>query len=126
MGVAFDTLKFVEKLEGGGFTHAQAKAAAEAFADATGEQLATKGDVRELQGDIAKLEAGTRADIAKLEAGTRADIAKLEATTKADIAKSAEATKAAIADSKTEMLKWMFGQTLLLIGVLMALLRFGH
>ncbi len=104
MGIAFDTLKFVEKLEGGGFTHAQAKAAAEAFADATGEQLATKTAVRELRGDIAKLEAGTRADLAKLEA----------------------TTKAAIADSKTEMLKWMFGQTLLLIGVLMALLRFGH
>ena len=30
--VAFDTLKFVEKLEAGGFSHAQAKAAAEAFA----------------------------------------------------------------------------------------------
>ncbi len=151
MGVAFDTLKFVEKLESGGFSHAQAKAAAEAFADATGEQLATKADVRELRGDIAKLEAATKADtrelrgdIAKLEAATKADIrelrgdiakseaaakadiAQLEAATKADIAKLAEATKAAIADSKTEMLKWMFVQTLLLIGVLMALLRFGH
>jgi hypothetical protein len=115
VGVAFDTLKFVEKLEGGGFTHAQAKAAAEAFADATGEQLATKADVRELRGDIAKLEAATKADIAKLEVATKAEIAKL-----------AETTKAAIAEGKAETLKWMFGQTLLIVGVLMALLRFAH
>lgn len=48
MSVAFDTLKFVEKLEAGGFTHEQAKAAAEAFAEATSQQLATKADLREL------------------------------------------------------------------------------
>ncbi len=137
VGVAFDTLKFVEKLEGGGFTHAQAKAAAEAFADATGEQLATKADLREVRGDIARLEAATKAEIAKLEATTKGEIAKLEVTTKADnlklevamkaeIAKLAETTKAAIAEGKAETLKWMFGQTLLLVGVLMALLRFAH
>ncbi len=40
--VAFDTLKFAERLEAGGFTHDQAKAAAEAFAGATGEQLVTQ------------------------------------------------------------------------------------
>lgn len=47
--IAFDTLKFVEKLEAGGFTHAQAKAAAEAFAEATSQELATKGDLREVE-----------------------------------------------------------------------------
>lgn len=47
--VAFDTLKFVEKLEAGGFTHTQAKAAAEAFAEATGQELATKSDLRETE-----------------------------------------------------------------------------
>ena len=40
--VAFDTLKFAERLEAGGFTHDQAKAAAEAFAAATGEPLVTQ------------------------------------------------------------------------------------
>jgi hypothetical protein len=34
--VTFDTLKFVERLEAGGFSHEQAKAAAQAFADAAG------------------------------------------------------------------------------------------
>jgi proteasome assembly chaperone (PAC2) family protein len=49
VSVAFDTLKCVEKLEAGGFTHAQAKAAAEAFAEATSQELATKADLRELE-----------------------------------------------------------------------------
>jgi hypothetical protein len=49
VSVAFDTLKFVEKLEAGGFTHEQAKAAAEAFAEATSQELATKSDLRELE-----------------------------------------------------------------------------
>jgi hypothetical protein len=47
MSVAFDTLKFLEKLEAGGFTHAQAKAAAEAFAEATSQELVTKSDLKE-------------------------------------------------------------------------------
>jgi len=51
--VPFDTLKFVEKLEAGGFTHAQAKAAAEAFAEATTQELATKTDVASVRSDIA-------------------------------------------------------------------------
>lgn len=37
--VAFDTLKFVEKLEASGVSHAQAKATAEAFAEAKTRNL---------------------------------------------------------------------------------------
>ncbi len=50
--VPFDTLKFVEKLEAGGFTHQQAKAAAEAFAEATGQKLATNADVATLRTEM--------------------------------------------------------------------------
>ncbi|WP_159727465.1 DUF1640 domain-containing protein [Methylosinus sp. Ce-a6] len=50
--VPFDTLKFVEKLESGGFTHAQAKAAAEAFAEATSQELSTKTDIASVRSDI--------------------------------------------------------------------------
>ena len=45
MSLAFDTLKFVERLQAGGFWHDQAKAAAQAFADTTRQQLATKADL---------------------------------------------------------------------------------
>ena len=56
--VTFDTLKFVERLESGGFTHDQAKAAAEAFADATNQQLVTKTDLTELKYDLLKWVVG--------------------------------------------------------------------
>jgi len=62
--IAFDTLKFVEKLEAGGFAHAQAKAAAEAFAEATRQELATKGDLREVE---ARLEARIETAAANLK-----------------------------------------------------------
>jgi hypothetical protein len=40
--VAFDTLKFAEKLQSGGFTPEQSKVVPYAFAEATGEQLVTR------------------------------------------------------------------------------------
>ncbi len=93
MSAAFDTLKFVERLEAGGFSPSQARAAAGAFADATGERLSTKSDVAAVNADLRQTEL-------RLEA-------KIEAT-------------------KAEIPKWMFGQTLLIMGVLMASMRFGH
>ena len=42
VSAAFDTLKFVERLGAGGFSPIQARAAAGAFAVATGEQLVIK------------------------------------------------------------------------------------
>lgn len=63
MSVAFDTLKFVEKLEAGGFSHSQAKAAAEAFAEATSQELATKSDLLVIRADI----SAVRSEIRELE-----------------------------------------------------------
>jgi len=83
--VAFDTLKFARALQGKAkLTAEQAEGIAEAFADATGEQLATKTDVSNL------------------------------------------ATKADVAEVKAEILKWMFGQTLLILGAVIALSHFGR
>ncbi len=65
--IAFDTLKFVEKLESGGFTHQQAKSAAQAFADATGEQLVTKNDLKDELAPIKAEFAPIKADIAILK-----------------------------------------------------------
>jgi len=93
MSVAFDTLKFVESLEAGGSSRAQAKAAAEAFADATGEQLVTKPDLRELGTDL-------RAEIVSQGAALRAEIARQGADLRGEIA----AVKADV-----PVLKWMMG-----------------
>jgi hypothetical protein len=45
----YDSPKFAEKLEVDGVTDAQAKAVAEALAEATRQELATKRDVNEVE-----------------------------------------------------------------------------
>ena len=68
--VTFDTLKYAEALKTAGVPDAQAKAQAEALADALrqgGQDLATKADVAELKADITELRI-TTADIAELKA----------------------------------------------------------
>ena len=95
--VAFDTLKFVEKLESGGFTPQQAKAATQAFAEASADQHATKSDSAAVRGDIETLRLATKSDLAEV---------------------------------KAEILKWMFGtigfQTVVILGAVLTLSRFGH
>ena len=63
MTVAFDTLRFSEKLIAGGFEAPQAKAIAEAFADATGQELATKSDLALLKSDLREMESRLRYDL---------------------------------------------------------------
>nr|WP_255609520.1 DUF1640 domain-containing protein [Methylosinus sp. Sm6] len=60
-------MKFVRKLEAGGFTQSQASAAAEAFAEATGQELATKSDLREVETRLEAKIADIRSDIRELE-----------------------------------------------------------
>ncbi|RAU21326.1 DUF1640 domain-containing protein [Paramagnetospirillum kuznetsovii] len=82
--IAFDTLKFAERLEAGGFTHEQAKTAAMAFAEASSEQnVATRGDVEILRRDL----------------------------------------DAKLSETKTEILKWIFGTALAQVGAIVALLK---
>lgn len=94
--VAFDTVKFVEKLEAAGVPHAQAKATAEAFAEATSQELATKADLAAVKTDLET----------KIEKAERRLEAKIEAT-------------------KAEIIKWLFGtigfQTLVILGAVLAL-----
>jgi hypothetical protein len=87
MPVAFDTLKFAQALRDKAHVpQDQAEGMAQAFAEATGEQIATKGDLNELA-------------------------LRLEAK---------------ISEAKADTVKWMFGQTLVTIGVIATLLRFSH
>jgi phenylalanyl-tRNA synthetase alpha subunit len=139
--VPFDTLKFVETLEAGGFTHVQAKAAAQAFADATGEELATKSDLAstrgELKAEITATRAELKAEIAAVKAELKTEIAAVRTELKTDIA----AVKAELRQTelrlegkiesvKAEMIKWMFGtigfQTLIIVGAVVTLARAAH
>jgi hypothetical protein len=60
--ITFDTLKFVKRLEAAGITPAQAEAMAEAFREATGEELVTKdylkAEIEAAKNDLVKWMAG--------------------------------------------------------------------
>lgn len=50
--VAFDTLKFVQRLKKAGFSEEQAEAQAEAFVEAVDMNLATKQDLKDLKNEL--------------------------------------------------------------------------
>ena len=58
--VAFDTFKFVNRLEEAGLPRAQ-------VAEALDSTLATKADVARLEASITRLESNTKSDIARVE-----------------------------------------------------------
>jgi hypothetical protein len=95
--VTFDTLKYAEALKTSGVPDAQAKAQAEALADAL------------RQGD---LDLATKADIAELRMSTQADIAELRMSTKVEIA-----------DLKAELIKWNVGTLIAMTGLFAAIVK---
>jgi hypothetical protein len=127
--VAFDTLKFAERLEAGGFSTAQAKAAAFAFADATTEQLITRQGLREDIEPLATSLSTLQAD------GTivKADLAKWK-TDVADLKTDVTALKVDVTALRSDLrqvelrlsgeltlLKWMHG--LVVAGILALVLK---
>ena len=100
--VAFDTLKFAQTLrDKAKLTPEQAEGVSEAFAQASSEQLAAKSDISALRSDL-------QSDLRQVEL-------RLEAK---------------IESFKADILKWMFGtigfQTVVILGAVLALSRFGH
>jgi hypothetical protein len=109
VSVAFDTLKFARALQGKAKLSAeQAEGISEAFADATGEQLATATDLRDLSLNL-------RAEIASVKSDFRAEIAALKSDLRAEIAG---------VKSEVLLLKWMVGFNLATtVAVIFLLLR---
>jgi len=132
--ITFDTLKFVEHLEAGGFTHQQAKATAEAFAEATSQELATKTDIATLKADITLIRTDFRAELVEVKADIaliRTDFRAELAEVKSDIALIRTDFRAELAETKADIMKWMIGalgiQTLALLGGLAAIIKIaGH
>jgi autotransporter strand-loop-strand O-heptosyltransferase len=121
MSVAFDRLKLVERLEAGGFTHGQAKAAAEAWADAAGRQLATKRDLKEVEASLRAEIAARRelaARIAKVE--TRLDRAEFEA----GLERLKATIDASAAGLKADILSWLVATQIGLAVFTVAVLKF--
>ncbi len=103
--VPFDTLRLAQALRGANFTPEQAEGAARAIADAAQTDLATKGDLREMQTEL------------------KAEIASARFEAKAD----ASSIRAEMRDMKAELLKWIIGavglQTIVIIGAIITLAR---
>ena len=102
--VAFDTLKLADRLEAGGFTAAQARTAASAFADAmSGSDLATKADLgeakAELKADLVDVEHRLETQIAAV----RADLAHQSTSFGAALAHQSTSFGAALAEVKAEL-----------------------
>ena len=118
--VAFDTLKFAQTLrDKAKFTPEQAEGLSEAFAQASADQLATKADVTDLRTDL-------KVDIVDLRTVLKVDISDL----RSDLREVELRLEAKIEATKSEILKWMFGtigfQTIVILGAVLALSRFGH
>ncbi len=85
MAVAFDTLAFSERLRAGGFSEEQAKAATEAFAHATSQELTTKTDLAKFDQVMRGEFVSVRAEIEQLDqlmqnefASVRGEIGQLD------------------------------------------------
>lgn len=143
--LAFDTLAYAKRLEGAGFSRAQAETLAEEQARLIDERLATKTDIEtvkaeieSVRADIEALRLSTKADIEALRLSTKADIEALRLTTKSEIEAvkaGVEAlrltTKADLAETRADIIRWVVGaigfQALaLLAGVAVLLKLLGH
>jgi hypothetical protein len=79
MGVVFDKLAFMRRLEvDGTFTRPQAEQLSEAFHQAVSESVATKQDIESLRGEMATLGAELRGEIATQGADLRREMAELK------------------------------------------------
>jgi hypothetical protein len=77
----FDTLKLARRLEGAGFTRAQADGAAEALADSLSNEIATESDIVEVRASISTLESKLSTEIASLESRLSTEIASVRSAT---------------------------------------------
>jgi hypothetical protein len=94
MTAPFDTLKLARRFEAAGFDPKQAGDMAEAIAEATASaDLATKADITALRADLAPL--ATKVELAELKAATKLDLAEL----------------------KTDLVKWVAGMLVVVVGL---------
>jgi len=110
LAASFNTMPLTRRLrDKANFTQIEAEETATAIAESVDEwqgtmPFATREDAQAMRDAMHSLHDEVRAVDLKIE--------KLEAR---------------IAESKADLMKWMFGQTLAIIGVLVAILRiFGH
>jgi hypothetical protein len=125
LAVAFDTLKLARKLESAGMASKQAQDTSAALSETYTEWLSL-GNVATRE-DVQKLEAAVREDMHEVRAeiaGVRSEMGKLEAKLDAKIDNVEARLEAKIEAKKTEILYWMVGQTIVLLGALFGLIHY--
>lgn len=119
--LAFDTLKFAQTLrDKAKFTQEQSEGLANAIADATSDQIATKGDLTRVEGDLRTYIQSVDASVQRLEISLKSELKTVESRleTKIELLRS-------------DVLKWIVGsigfQTLIILGAVITLTRvIGH
>ena len=87
MGVVFDKLVFMRKLEGGGeFTRPQAERLTDAFYDAVVESVATKQGVGDVRTELKEVHAGLKHDVAEFRSELKHEVAEFRSELKHDLA----------------------------------------
>lgn len=107
--VLFNALTYIDRLTRGGFTPDQARASAEALEAALSESVATKADIADLKHEITSVRHDLRLEIASVSNDLRLEIAGV---------------RAEISQAKKEVLRWVFGFNLVLIGAIFAIVKF--
>ena len=101
--VAFDTLKLADRLQAGGFTADQARAAAGAFADAmSGSDLATEARVIQeassIRSELAQEASSIRAELAQEASSIRSELAQEACSIRAELAQATHRLERQICD----------------------------
>ena len=99
-----DTYAFVKRLTAAGMPEAQAEVLADEQVRLIDDRLATKADLKDEIGDVRK-------EMGAFKLQSKEDFARLEVKIEA---------------TRSEILRWMFGQTLLILGAVLAIGRFWH
>ena len=104
MGVVFDKLGFMRKLEGdGGFTRPQAERLTEAFYDAVVESVATKQDVGDLKSELKQDISGVKQDISDVRTELKQEISDLRTELKQEISDVRTELKQEVRDVRAEL-----------------------
>ncbi len=101
--VAFDTLKLADRLQAGGFTADQARAAAGAFADAmSGSDLATEARVIQeassIRSELAQEASSIRSELAQEASSIRSELAQEACSIRAELAQATHRLERQICD----------------------------
>jgi predicted nucleic acid-binding Zn-ribbon protein len=133
MGVVFDKLNFMKRLEDAGtFTRPQAEALSEAFHQAVSESVATKQDVAEARHETAELRTELKAEISKVRTELKAEISQVRTELTADISELRTEVRAGFGEIRSEMKAglaetkvWSVSIAASIVAVLAAMKYFG-